>query len=73
MADTKVVYAMKIISVNGNNKWYRNGTLVVHMWFMKFVVKRGAVMGSMVLEMAVKRISRIHIIDINIQFLHNAI
>ena len=31
MADTKVVYAMKIISVNGNNKWYRNGTLVVHM------------------------------------------
>lgn len=57
MADTKVVYAMKIISVNGNNKWYRNGTLVVHMWFMKFVVKRGAVMGNMVLEMAVKRIS----------------
>lgn len=35
------------------------------MWFMKFVVKRGAVMGNMVLEMAVKRISRIHIIDIN--------
>ena len=31
MADTKVVYAMKIISVNGNNKWYRNGTLVVQM------------------------------------------
>lgn len=31
MADTKAVYAMKIISVNGNNKWYKNGTLVVHM------------------------------------------
>lgn len=41
MADTRVVYAVKIISVNGNNKWYINGTLVVHMGFMNFMVAAG--------------------------------